>query len=77
MKPYKPKKINKSIKYYMLCGGVAVLIILGLLLLYAYLTHTDIIAWLSSKYAFITYGAILIYLTIGIILIVRDKIRNM
>jgi hypothetical protein len=77
MKNPTSKKINKSTKYYLICGGAAVLLIVSLLLMYAWLTHVDILAWFSTKYAFIMYGAILIYLTIGVILIVKDKIRSM
>lgn len=77
MKSPTPKKINKSTKYYLICGGAAVILILGLLLAYALITHMDILGWFSSKYAFIVYGAILIYATVGIILLINDKIRSM
>jgi len=77
MKHPTSKKINKSIKYYLICGGASALLIIGLLLLYAWLEKVDIAAWFSSKYALITYGVLLIYITVGIILIVRDKIRRM
>ena len=75
--PTSKKKMNKSTKYYLICGGAAVLLILGLLLLYAKLEHIDILAWFKSKYAFLMYGALLIYLTVGIILIIKDKIKGM
>ena len=77
MKNPTPRKLNKSTKYYFLCGGASVLLIILLLLIYAWITHINILAWFKSKYAFIMYGAILIYATIGLILIVHDKIRNM
>ena len=71
------KKFSKSTKYYLLCGGLAVILIIGLLILYAYLTGFDIAAMFVSKYAFIAYGAILIYIAVGIPLIVKDKIGRM
>ena len=76
-KPTLKKPINKSTKYYLICGGASVLFILILLYLYALITKLDILAWLTSRYAFFIYGAIIIYLTIGIILIVKDKIKEM
>lgn len=78
MKEPTPKsKISKSTKYYLLCGGASVIIIFLLLLLYAYLAHINILAWFKSKYAFIMYGAILIYATVGLILIIRDRIGKL
>ena len=77
MKNPTSKKINKSTKYYLICGGASVLLIITLILIYAWLANVDILAWFSTKYAFIIYGAILIYLTVGLILIVKDKIRSM
>ena len=77
MKSPTSKKLNKSTIYYIICGGAAVALIIGLLLMYAAIEHIDILAWFGSKYAFIMYGAILIYLTVGVILIVKDKIRSM
>lgn len=77
MKNLRQKKLNKSTKYYIICGGIAVVIILALLLIYAFVTKINILEWLCSKYAFLIYGAILIYVTIGIILFIKDKIRNL
>ena len=77
MKNSTSKKISKSTKYYLIYGILSVILIVGLLLLYAHLTGFDIAACFTSKYAYITYGALAIYLTIGISLIVRDIIRRM
>jgi hypothetical protein len=71
------KKVSKSTKYYLICGGASALLIISLLLLYAWIVHADILAWFGTKYAFLAYGAILIYLTVGLIMIVKDKIRGM
>ena len=77
MKNPTPKRISKSTIYYLICGGSAVLLIITLLLLYAAVAHIDLAAWFHSKYAFIAYGAILIYVTVGIILYVKDKIKRL
>lgn len=77
MKNPTSKKLNKSTIYYIICGAVAVFLIIGMLLMYAAIEKIDILAWFGSKYAFIMYGAILIYLTVGVILIIKDKIRSM
>ena len=77
MKNPTSKKISKSTKYYLIYGIISVILIIGLLLLYAYLTGFDIAACFTSKYAYITYGALAIYLTIGLTLIVKDKIGRM
>ena len=77
MKKPTSKKINKSTKNYLICGGIAVLLILSLLLIYAWIAKIDVLACLNTKYAWLAYGAIFIYATIGLTLIVRDKIRRM
>jgi hypothetical protein len=77
MKNPTSKKINKSTKNYLICGGLAVTLIITLLLIYAWIAKVDILACLNTKYAWLAYGAIFIYATIGLTLIVRDKIRRM
>ena len=76
-KPTSKKKVNKSLLYYGICGGAVFLIVITLLLIYAFIEKVDILAWFGTKYAFLMYGAILIYLTIGVILVIRDRIRRM
>ena len=71
------KKLSKSTKYYILCGFLAILLIISLLLLWAWIGKVDILAWLTSKYAFLIYGALIIYITIGVILYVRDVIKEL
>lgn len=71
------KKLSKSTIVYIWCGVGAFLLVIGMLLIYAAIEKVDIIAWLGSKYAGFIYLALFIYLVIGIILFVKDKIARM
>lgn len=71
------KKLNKSTVIYIWCGVGSAVLIIGLLLLYALIAKIDIIAWFGSKYAGFLYLALFIYLVIGIILFVKNKIARM
>jgi hypothetical protein len=77
MKNPTSKKISKSTIYYLICGGAALILIVGLLLLYALVAHIDILAWFSTKYAFLIYGAIIIYAVVGLILFLKDIIGRL
>lgn len=77
MSKYTPKKIDKSLLYYMICGGAVLLLILTMFLIYAWIMKIDILAWFTSKTAYLVYGAIAIYLTIGIIMFINGKIKRM
>ena len=75
-KPFK-KKLTKSTKVYIYCGIGAGLLLMLLLILYAVIAKVNIGEFLVSKYACFTYLAIGILSTVGIILVVKDKISRM
>jgi uncharacterized integral membrane protein len=75
-KPLK-KKLNKSTRVYIYCGiGSAILLIL-LLIIYAVVAKINIGEFLVSRYAMFAYLAIGLFATVGIILVVKDKISRM
>lgn len=71
------KKLNKSTKTYIYCGLGASIFLILLLIIYAAIAKLDIGQFLISKYACYAYLAIGIFVTVGIILFIKDKIARM
>lgn len=75
-KPFK-KKLNKSTRVYIYCGICSAILLMLLLIIYAVVAKINIGEFLVSRYAMFVYLAIGLFATVGIILVVKDKISRM
>lgn len=66
------KKLSKSTIWYLISGGIGVIVIAIILAIYCIVAQINVIEWLGSKWAMIAYAVIGVYIVIGIILLLKD-----
>lgn len=66
------KKLSKSTIWYLISGGIGVIVIAIILAIYCIVAQINVFEWLCSKWAMMVYAVLGVYIIVGLILLLKD-----